>query len=652
MQRACLVLALALLPGSVHTASASPRAWPAGEVVYRPDCFGSERAQRVYSAPAGGGVAPNMGGVAPPRARPTKRSASPPPSSPAPPPTLSPAPLADADAASGWTRETKPQAPPPPPIEHMAPPRDLPAPPVRQAGPTLDWGATVYLSNDDSMSLASAQRLLYAVMNDVRFTPREVRPHELLNYFSFDTVTPSDAQLFDVLASAEQDGDTLSVAFAVKGATPPRQPLDLTLVVDRSCSMEAEGRMEYTKKGLQLMQDQLEPGDRVDVVLFDDSVCTPLENFVVGRDDPKLLQQTINQMRPRGGTNVDRGLREGYSLVQRKKDTHRRNRRMMLLTDALMNTGDVNPNTVSEIGKAYEQHGVRLTGVGVGRDFNDELLDKLTEKGKGAYVFLGSEAVVERLFGVGFDSLTRTIAHDVQFALDLPDSLAMERFYGEEASTVAADVQPIHYYAGTSQVFLQDLKVRPGRLSPQDPVTLTIRYREASTGEPAKRVFKTTVGKLLDADPRNVRKGRALMAWTDVLLEKAMGGDPCGEALRTYGQRAARVADDAEIAFVNGLVRRQCPGFEPSTIAEVSERVAYKVRVDSDIPIAEVGLVCDGQRWTERLTGSDNVARFTAVPGVCTLTLGGAVEMRARVEVPVTGGDARCLVRGGRVSCG
>jgi hypothetical protein len=87
---------------------------------------------------------------------------------------------------------------------------------------------------------------LYAVMHDVAFSVREVRPHELLNYFSFDTVTPDADQTFDVLASAEQNGDQLSVALAVKGATPPALPLDLTLVVDRSGSMSAEGRMDYT----------------------------------------------------------------------------------------------------------------------------------------------------------------------------------------------------------------------------------------------------------------------------------------------------------------------------------------------------------------------------------------------------------------------
>jgi Ca-activated chloride channel family protein len=517
--------------------------------------------------------------------------------------------------------------------------------------PVLDWGSTVYLSNDDSMSLASAQRLLYATMHELPFSVREVRPHELLNYFSFDHVTPDRDQLFDVLASAEQDGDQLSVALAVKGALPPRQALDLTLVVDRSCSMMDEGRMDYTKRGLTLMSDQLTRGDRLDVVLFDDRVCVPLENYVVGRDDPQMLANVIRMMQPEGATDVGLGLRTAYGVAKTHEDTHGRNRRVMLVTDALMNTGDVDPNTVSEIGRAFDQDGIRLTGVGVGREFNDQALDMLTEKGKGAYVFLGSEAVVDRVFGAaGFSQLVQTIAHDVHFALKLPASLAMERFYGEEVSTVKEEVQPVNYYAGTTQLFLQDLVLKGGKVVGSDPVELEITYRDAVTGEPSKRLFRTTVGAMVEAEPHNVRKGLALMAWTDMLTAQAMGADPCGDELQRYASRAGKVADDAEIAFVNGLVRRRCGEFElPSFVS--NQGVPFKVRVDADMPISTVALTCRGERRAETLTGSDAIAMFTVAPGVCSLTLSGTLDMTAQVEVPQTGGDLRCIVRGGRIAC-
>jgi len=520
-----------------------------------------------------------------------------------------------------------------------------------QARRVLDWGATVYLSNDDSMSLASAQRTLYALKRQLRVAPNEVRPHELLNYFSFDVAPVAEGRLFSVLGSAEQDGDTLGVSLAVRGANPERQPLDLTLALDRSCSMRQEGRMEYTKRGLTQLADNLQDGDRVDVVLFDSGVCTPLENFVVGRDDPELLELTISQLSPKGSTDLDGGLREAYRIQSARPagEVAKRNQRVVLLTDAELNSGNVDEDLVSEVGKQFEERDIRLSGIGVGRTFNDTMLDKLTEKGKGAYVYLGSEAVVDRVFGPGFDSLTRTIAHDVQFSLELPDSLAMERFYGEEASTVAADVQPIHYYAGTTQLFLQDLAIREGRLILDDPVRMRIRYTDAATGEPAEEVLHTTIGALVDGDTHNLHKGQALMGFSDVVAAWAMRADPCGAPLSTYRQQAARVTGDAEIAYVSGLLGDLC-GVDMTRM--VPAGVAYKVKVDSDLPIAEVRLVCGGQRLSQRLSGADTVARFEqATPGECAVQLQGTVPMTAAVRVPETGGDVRCMVRAGRLSC-
>jgi Ca-activated chloride channel homolog len=637
--------------------------YPAGDVIYRPGCYETEMDEEAsyYGSGRSGGVANpsspsatiTMGS-----SRKNKLGASPK-------PKPSKAPRVSAPIESGMiydmTEEAEPimMLPPPPPPE---PAPDLGSdddhdivyarPTDRKLQSALDWGGTIYLSNDDSMSLASAQRLIYAVQHGYSFTVPQIRPHELLNYFSFDTVAPDVDQVFDVQVSAEKTGDdTLTMALAVRGAMPERQPLDLTVVVDRSGSMGEAGRMDYTRKGLQIMSDQLLAGDRLDIVLFDDEICTPLQNYVVGRDDPELLNKTIRQMRPRGSTDLDLGLREGYRLAKSHEDVRQRNRRVMLLTDAMLNTGDVNHDTVSEIGRAFDKDNIRLTGIGVGRDFNDDVLDKLTEKGKGAFVYLGSEAVVERVFGVGFPSLVQTIAHDVQFRLDLPKSLAMERFYGEESSTKASDIQPINYYAGTSQVFLQDLTIDHDKFRGGDEVTFTAIYKNAITGEPEERSFHTSVGAMLESDRHNVRKARALMSWSDTLITEAMTGG-CGSELAVYAERSSLVSEDVEIAFVDGLVEKMC-GVQLAKVEHPVDRklVDYKVKVDSDIPIAEVSLECGTSRLAQSLSSSDTVAKFSAPAGSCTLELQGNVGMRTSVNVPVTGGDLRCVIRGGRMSC-
>jgi len=146
-------------------------------------------------------------------------------------------------AGSATTKSS--QAPTPPPSTTVAPAsNEAPAPAVAldfegvdegspgaiqnrphpSTGQHLDWGATVYLSNDDSMSLASAQRVMAALERGFGLPPEHIRPHELLNYFSFKTDPVSSGKLFSVKSAAVQEGSTLTLGFAVQGRVRSVRP--------------------------------------------------------------------------------------------------------------------------------------------------------------------------------------------------------------------------------------------------------------------------------------------------------------------------------------------------------------------------------------------------------------------------------------------
>lgn len=395
-----------------------------------------------------------------------------------------------------------------------------------------DWGAAIYLSNDDTMSLSSAQRVMFAIENFLPLPLEHIRPHELLNYFSFagTQVAPTDDfSIHAELAPHPRQEGIFSLAMNVRGRPMDlrsRRNANLTLVVDRSGSMADEGRMEYLQRGLHRMVSELKTGDLVNLVVFDHNVCTPLENFVVGRDDSSILRKAIGGMRPRGSTNLHAGLTTGYGLADRSYQPTYSNR-VILVTDALANTGVTDPKMMSMASRFYDRRRIRLSGVGVGRQFNDGLLDRLTEQGRGAYVFLGSEAEVDAVFGPRFISLIETTANDVHFRLHLPPSLRMNVFYGEESSVVKEDVQAIHYFANTSQLFLSDLMAKRGRVRPQDSVMLTIEYEDPETGAKLVHEQAFNLGEI-SREGTNVRKAQLLTHWVDSMAEMARRPSPGG----------------------------------------------------------------------------------------------------------------------------
>lgn len=471
--------------------------------------------------------------------------------------------------------------------EPFVPPQPCPAPPPPDATDSFsDWGVATYLSNDDTMSLSSAQRILYAIDHFLPLPPQNIRRHELLNYFSFETAAVASGDDFSVAGSLipkDSEPGVYSLALSVRGRsvdTPARRNVALTLLVDRSGSMREEGRLAYLKRGLRRMLRELKTGDVVNLVTFNTAACVPMHNFVVGRDDPRVIEKAIDAIQPQGNTDLQTGLLRAYQLAD---EGYRQgyNHRVLLITDALANTGDTDPELLSIVSRYYDARQIRLSGIGVGKEFNDRLLDRLTERGKGAYVFLGSEAEVDALFGRRFISLVETTALDTHFLLHLPPSLRMNVFYGEQASASRAEVQPIHYFAGTSQLFFSDVMARHGQLRDGDMLMLGIEFHDPETGESSLEEHALRIGDLRAA-PRNAQKARVVVEFVDGLGWMA-ARVPDGRAARAErrgwvddsaawecDQRAGRlaelsrpVADDPEVRRISGLWSRYCERFEP-----------------------------------------------------------------------------------------
>jgi Ca-activated chloride channel family protein len=393
----------------------------------------------------------------------------------------------------------------------------------KKVGSEIRRASELYLSNDDSMSLASAQRLIYAIDNFLPIYRDEIRPHELLNFFHFKTAPLASGSSFSVKmeAAPREKGETLAISVQGKKLSlEQRRPAVLTFVVDKSGSMAAQGKMEYLKEGLKILRSQLKPGDVVNVVEFDHEVCNAMEGMLVGRDDWKGYETTVDELAPRGSTNLHEGLVEGYKLAEKFHDPRKINR-VILVTDAIANTGELSPELMASIGKYYDTKKIALSGIGVGLEFNDELLDTLTDKGKGAYLFLGMKEALPRVFGSEFTSLLETVARDVRFKATFPKGLHLDVFYGEEVSTDREKIQPIHYFANTAQLFLLDLL---GRAEEGGKLGLQIEYSDPVTDEAKVENFSVAFDELKGASQQNIAKARRIMAFAQLLEETALPG--------------------------------------------------------------------------------------------------------------------------------
>ena len=74
-------------------------------------------------------------------------------------------------------------------------------------------------------------------------------------------------------------------------------------------------------------------------------------------------------------------------------------------------------------------------GVGTASTYNPDLMDTVTDVGRGASLYADTPTEVWKAMGTDFINTMDVAARDVQVKLDLPPGFEIVRFSGEEYST-------------------------------------------------------------------------------------------------------------------------------------------------------------------------------------------------------------------------
>jgi Ca-activated chloride channel family protein len=416
----------------------------------------------------------------------------------------------------------------------------------------------LYLSADDSNSMASpahARELLNAFSAP---SPGIIRTYEFLNYYRIGYTAPGVGQLSIVpqMAATAVAGEfDLQLGVRSFDAIKPRRPITVTFVLDTSGSMQGTP-IERERAAATAIVKSLVAGDIVSMVTWNTSNNTILNGHqVTGPNDPTVLA-AINALDANGGTNLHNGLVEGYKLAQANYGEQRLNR-LVLISDGGANVGVTDEEIIAENSLDADKEGIYLVGIGAGpaQKYNDLLMDVVTDKGRGAYIYLDSEKEAEHMFVDRFDETMEVAARSVQVEVTLPWYFKIEKFYGEEFSEDPKEIEPQHLAPSDAMIFAQVVKACDASVvNGSDTITVKAKWVTPITYLPQEAEVLMTVDGLLNAmDKKQLVKGKAIVAYAEALKE---GTSKALQDAHAMVMAANTEGLDKELNEIAGLIQK------------------------------------------------------------------------------------------------
>ena len=250
---------------------------------------------------------------------------------------------------------------------------------------------------------------------------------------------------------------TLGAPPAPSGISRP--PVNLCIVMDRSGSMSG-AKMDQAREAAIAALRRLDSRDFFSLVVYDHEV----ETVVPARraDNLEWIEARIRSVDARGNTALFAGVSQGAAEIRKNLDSGCVSR-IVLLSDGLANVGPSSPDDLGRLGASLRKENVSVTTVGVGTDYNENLMAQLAQQSDGNTYFVGNVRDLPRIFSAELGDVLSVVARQVRIVVECADDVRPLRLIGRDGridgQTVELDLNQL--YGGQEKYVLLEVEVSP-----------------------------------------------------------------------------------------------------------------------------------------------------------------------------------------------
>jgi len=293
--------------------------------------------------------------------------------------------------------------------------------------------------------------------------------------------------------------------------------------VDPSGQESSKTKMEIADESVVALIDHLHPDDRFGMVIFSDEafLLDPLTDMA--DKNPDKLRSSILGIRETYGTNMEAGMEKATALFDRllQQDAEYENR-IIFLTDAMPNLGETGDLPLYRMLEENARRGIYTTFIGIGLDFNSELVEGISKiKGSNYYSVHSAEEFRQRMDDE-FDFMVTPLVFDLRLNLDA-SGYEIEKVYGSpEADLATGDLMKVNTLfpsqAEEGEVRGGVILVKLNKLSDQGEIRLSASYEDRdgkSDSDEAEVILEERASDFYQNN--GVRKAVLLSRYADLL---------------------------------------------------------------------------------------------------------------------------------------